>query len=236
MDTDAHYSDRRERGTIGPVGLGGLPYTQGQHFDSLGVTMKQALGLIFFFSCVLLGAGAQAQPAFGTSESVGGALCDTSWPLEEPCSFTQNEQFDLINGAIACSSGGTTTDNQFLRVFDLDIEHGFGGQVCIDSLDYGVEVSLGSVPVTFNVYCTPQGLADDAINAGIDRDVDLDPGLVYSVTIFHPDAEFEFFNQPLGGCCDADSQDLAIETRSKTVPTTAPILRPSARWADCCSC
>ena len=174
--------------------------------------MKQALCLSTILAWTLFGSGiAQAQPAFGTGDTVGGASADPAWPLEEPCSFTQNEQFDLIFGAPACQSSGITTDNQYLRVFDLDVEHGFGGQICVDSLDYGTEVAAGGIGVTFNVYCTPQGLADDAIFDGIDRELDLDPGLVFSVTITHPDAEFEYFNQPLGGCCDADLQDLAIE-------------------------
>jgi hypothetical protein len=132
-------------------------------------------------------------------------------PRVDPCTFTQNTQFDLMNGSLVCSGGGVTTDNQFLRVFDLDIEHGFGGNICLDSVDYAVERSSGNPTVTFNVYCTPQGLADTAPNNGIDRDVELDPGLVFSTTAVQPDAEFEYFNQPLGGCCDADLHDMAIE-------------------------
>jgi hypothetical protein len=159
---------------------------------------------------------AVAQATVGGSHVVGAPVGRAGWPLEGSCSFTQNADFTLKpGGSIACGGPGGTTDNQFLRVFDLDGEHGLTGQVCVDSLDYAIELAQGGVEVTFNVYCTPQGLADDAITQGIDRDQDLDPGLVYSVSITHRDAELEFFNQPLGGCCDAATADLAIEIASE---------------------
>jgi len=152
------------------------------------------------------------EPAFGGSGLDAGTPGAAAWPLASPCSFTQNLDFEIEpGGSLACVGSGGTTDNQFLRVFDLDVEHGFGGQVCLDSLDYAVESSVGDVDLTFYVYCTRQGLADDAIYGGINRAQDLDPGLVFSVSAVQPDAELEFFNQPLGGCCDADSQDLAVE-------------------------
>ncbi len=78
--------------------------------------MKQTLCVSILLVWSSFGGGiARAQPDFGVSDIVGGAFADEGWPLEDPCSFTQNEEFDLINGAVACSGGGITTDNQFLR-------------------------------------------------------------------------------------------------------------------------
>jgi hypothetical protein len=161
---------------------------------------------------VCASAAVHAEPSLIPSPTQGGRHATDSLGPPDPCSITQNLDFSLVAGAtLACAAPGTTTDNQFLRIFDLDGEHGLVGQVCVESLDYAVDVSEGGVEVTFNVYCTPQGFADDSIVAGfVDRDV-LDPGLVSSVTIEHPDAVLQYFNQPIGGCCNAETQDMAVE-------------------------
>jgi len=145
----------------------------------------------------------------GKSGLEPGQQAHGGFPLGDPCSFTQNEYPDLLEAgsAIACQKAGITTDNRFLRLFDLDGDHGLSGQVCVDSLDYGVEQAVGDPELTFRVYCVVPGIADDyVLDAG-----ELDPGLVFSFTTEQPDAELEFFSQPLGGCCDAATQDMVIE-------------------------
>lgn len=111
-----------------------------------------------------------ADPVVAGSGIDPATASDAPPPRATQCSFTQNTLFEIMPGGSLACQNGATTDNQYLRIFDLDGEHGFGGVVCIDSLDYAVETSSGSVDLTFNVYCTRQGLADDAtIEDAIER-------------------------------------------------------------------
>ena len=182
-----------------------------------GEPLKRLLCLALIAVAVAGTRPAVAQPFFGGSGLEGQPVAPAGWPPEDSCSFTQNTDFTIEPGhGIACIGVGST-DTQYLRVFDLDGEHGLSGRICVESLDYGVEVAEGGVGVTFNVYCTEQGLADEHVvdYAGIDRETELDPFLIFSVSITQRDAELEYFNQPLGGCCDADAHDLAIEIASE---------------------
>jgi hypothetical protein len=155
---------------------------------------------------LVAGASAAEEPTFGTSGLEegrhGGALLPRA-----PCSFTQNLDPETLETGIgvACQAGGLTADTFYLRVFDLDGEHGLSGEVCVESVDYGVEQSLGNVPLTVRTYCAPQGTSGA---------FELDTAtfvLRDSVDSIQPDAALEFFDVPVNGCCVAEEADLVVE-------------------------
>jgi len=122
-----------------------------------------------------------------------------------PQSITQNtDPNSLTAGTVACSAAGTTTENSYFRLFDLDTDHGLTGSFCAESLDYGVEtaVDLG-VPQTT---ATTTACLDDGMPY-----LGLFLTEVGSGTTGQADADLEFFNVATSGCCDADTQSMSIE-------------------------
>jgi len=132
---------------------------------------------------------------------------------ETPCAFTQNLDPDTLESGVGVTCVGMqgSTDTQYLRVFDLDGDHHLQGDVCVEQLEYGVEDAHGGVELTFSVYCVPHGFG---LRDVLPRD-ELDAGLVYSRKELQPDAELQIFDTPLGGCCNAQTHDMAIEIGSE---------------------
>jgi hypothetical protein len=124
-----------------------------------------------------------------------------------PQQITQNvDPFTIIQGASnACGSAGVHTDNGWWRLFDLDDGHSLTGEFCVESVDYAIESAVGPIQnLAVNVYCLDDGL----------------PFLLQFLTLVgtntvpQPDATLEFFNIPVGGCCDANSQSMAVKLQT----------------------
>jgi hypothetical protein len=124
-----------------------------------------------------------------------------------PVSITQNVVPDtLVDGtSVADAAGDYTTDNRYFRLYDLDGEFGIAGDFCVTSVDYGCQSAVGgpgsTQPLTLHTYCLDDGLP--FVYASLE--------LQDEVIVTLPDCELEFFNAEIGGCCDADTQSLAVE-------------------------
>jgi hypothetical protein len=154
------------------------------------------------------GAVTASEPTFGTSG------LDQRAPVHveakaDPCSYTHNPDTETLESGVglACNNAGVIVANSYLRVFDLDVDHGFAGPVCVDQLRYGVESASGEPTLTFNVACVPHGFGETDF---LSRQT-IDDGIVGSVAADQPDAQFEFFDQAIEGCCDADTHDMVVE-------------------------
>jgi hypothetical protein len=135
-----------------------------------------------------------------------------------PLQLTQNvDPFTVVQGTSnACGSAGVTTDQGWWRLFDLDDGHGLAGDFCVESVDYAIQSAVGPTQsLTVNVYCLDDGL----------------PFLLEFLTpvgtnsVPQPDATLEFFNIPVGGCCDADLQAMAVELRTEDCTETGTCVK-----------
>lgn len=122
-----------------------------------------------------------------------------------PVTLTQSVDPNTIEDGIsvACSAGGITTINQWMRRFDLDGAHGITGNFCATSVDYGVEVAAGAAQVTVATHCysanTP-GIIDLGQLATQD-----------TVTFNSADGSLFFANATVGGCCNGSTDDMVVE-------------------------
>jgi hypothetical protein len=103
--------------------------------------------------------------------------------------------------SVACSGGGFTTENAWLRLFDLDGDHGLVGAFHVDSVDWGMETVTGSLDITVNVYCLDEGLP--FLYAFME--------LKGSAATPVADEELTFHNTAVGGGCDSATEDMAVE-------------------------
>lgn len=105
-----------------------------------------------------------------------------------------------------CNSGGVTTDNQYYRVFDLDGDHGLEGLVCASQVEFGVGFAEGGPQqLEVIVACLSEPISDAALEAG----------LVDSSVVSQQDADNILATVDVGGCCDAQTSDMAIGVRSE---------------------
>ncbi len=151
-------------------------------------------------------AGSAAQAASFSTSNVSPdriEVKDVIHPLA-PQSLTQStDPNTIVPGSVACGAGGITTDNGYWRLFDLNSLA--PGQFCTKNVDYAIETATGPQTMTVNVYCLDAGL----------------PFLLQFLNLAgsnvqnQPDADLEFFNIPVAGCCDTQSQDMAVELRSE---------------------
>lgn len=128
-------------------------------------------------------------------------------PLLTPVSITQSiDPNSLVDGiSVACTSGDVARNNSWLRVFDLDGDHGLGCEFCVESIDYGIELAVGPQNITANLYCLADGLP--FLYAFMQ--------LVGTNTVPQPDSILQFFNIPVEGCCDPETESLVVELRSE---------------------
>lgn len=152
------------------------------------------------------GSAAQAVPTFSkTLKPRSGAVGHAHHTTAAPISLTQNNDPNTIQDgvSVACSGGGITTANTWMRRFDLDGDHGISGQFCATSLDFGVELLTGSTALTVATHCysanTP-GIIDLGQLAPQD-----------SVTFNGTDGALYFQNTTVGGCCTGSSDDMVVE-------------------------
>jgi hypothetical protein len=154
--------------------------------------------------------GAHAANSLQRSALPRGHVVKFDVPTAGACVITQNtDPNQVISGnSVACAAGGVTTDNSWVRVFDLDDDHGVSGQFCVKSLDYGIETTVGaggSQPLTVNTYCLPEGLPP------FFAFMVFQDGVTFPVA----DASLVLLNQTVGGCCNADLEELVVEIKSE---------------------
>jgi hypothetical protein len=130
------------------------------------------------------------------------AVRDTVDPLA-PVTVTQStDPHTIESGAgVACSDGVFTTENSWLRLFDLDDGHGLTGTFVAESVDWGMETLTGTLPIDVNIYC----LDDDLpfLYAFMT--------LVGSGTTQAVDGQLLFYNTTVSGACDSAAQRMAVE-------------------------
>jgi len=174
------------------------------------VSRKTTLGRLNALLAIVVGAGAsiEAAPEWSKSSIEPGRyrVKEIIHPLS-PLAITQNVDPNTIvaGTSVACAEGGMTRDNGYWRLYDLDADHGLAGEFCTKSVDYGIETATGPQSITANVYCLDEGL----------------PFLLVFLTLEgtasqpQPDADLEFFNIEVAGCCDAGTRDMAVELLSE---------------------
>jgi hypothetical protein len=150
---------------------------------------------------------AQAVPSFSKTlrpetDAVGRKLSLTAAPV----SLTQNIDPNTIedNVSVACSAGGITTENTWMRRFDLDGDHGITGNFCVTSLDYGIELQTGGTNLTVATHCisTPPTPGFISLGSLVNQD---------SVGAVPADGALFFQNTVVGGCCNGSTDDLVME-------------------------
>jgi hypothetical protein len=142
------------------------------------------------------------------------AVNDDAGPLA-PQSITQSTDPDtLVDGtSVACCSA-ICLENSWLRLFDLDDDHGLTGAFSVESIDWGIqEVAGGTGEVTVNVYCLDEGLPFlyQFMN------------LKDSVVVPLADEVLTFHNTIIGGSCDTYTEDMAVELHAEDCNLTGCI-------------
>ncbi len=131
------------------------------------------------------------------------AVRDIDHPLAAP-SMTQNiDPNTLVDGtSVACWDGVYTTENSWLRLFDMDADHGFPITFTLANIEWGVQNASGALNVTLNAYCLDDGL----------------PFLLQFLTFVGTtgpipvaDEQLMFHSNPITGSCDGVNQSLAVE-------------------------
>jgi hypothetical protein len=159
---------------------------------------------------VLLCAGsALAANTFQISDMEAGRYSTAVHPFGGPTQITQNDDPATVSSgsSVACVGAGQTTDTGAWRQYDLNGDHGLSGEVCVKSVDFGIETSTGGPQeVTLFVGCSQQ-------NAPVDGFIDL-TGSVTQVgggTVSVADGDLVIPITVTGdGCCDADVEDMVI--------------------------
>ena len=171
--------------------------------------MSGLLGMIMVLSC----AGTTlAQNSFQISNMEAGRYSTAMHPFGGPQQITQNEDPATVEAgaSVACVGGGQTTDTGHWRQYDLD-HHGLSGEVCLKSVDFGLESSSGGPQeVLLYVGCSQQ-------NAAVDGFIDLTGSvmLVGGGTVSVADGDLVIpLNVDGEGCCDADSEDMVVGLES----------------------
>ena len=147
--------------------------------------------------------GAQT-PQLMTNPNASGdvAVRDIVDPLA-PVTITQsNDPYTIETGAsIACSDGVYTTENAWLRLFDLDGDHGLTGMFAAENVDWGMATLHGTLPIDVNIYCLDDGLP--FLYAFMT--------LVGSGTTQAVDGQLLFYNTTVSGACNSATQRMAVE-------------------------
>jgi hypothetical protein len=130
------------------------------------------------------------------------AVRDIVHPLA-PQAITQSNDPDTIESGsgVACNDGVFTTENSWLRLFDLDDDHGLVGTYTVESVDWGMETVTGSLDIVVNVYCLDDGMP--FLYAFMN--------LVGSAATPLADEVLTFHSTPVGGACDSATQSMAVE-------------------------
>jgi len=157
---------------------------------------------------VLLLVCATAQAAqLGTDPNAGTDVVvrDIVHPLA-PQTITQSTDPDtLVDGTSVACVGSVTTENSWLRLFDLDGDHGLTGAFNVESVDWGTQGVVGALDLTVNVYCLDQTLPF------LYQFMTLKDAVVVPLA----DEALVFHNTAIGGSCDSGTEDMAIDLHAE---------------------
>jgi hypothetical protein len=163
--------------------------------------LPAAVIAVALLTCTV-GTASAEQLTTNPNAGTGVVVRDIIHPLA-PQTITQNYDPDTLEDgtSVACWDGVYMTENAWLRLFDLDDDHGLVGAFTVSSVDWGTESVAGSLDITVNVYCLDEGL----------------PFLYAFMTLKDSaatpvaDEVLTFHNTPVGGSCDSATQDMAVE-------------------------
>lgn len=105
---------------------------------------------------------------YGTWSDEGGntvaSVCATGF---DPClpgtiEITQNSEFNLVNGGVACQNSGISYDNLYARSYDLSLGETAGATVELTCVEYGINNTGSEVPSVVSVYLDTNGGAPEA--------------------------------------------------------------------------
>jgi hypothetical protein len=163
--------------------------------------LPAAVIAVAFLTCAV-GTAQTAQLMIDANASGGVAVRDDAEPLE-PCSITQSVDPNTIGAiAVACNdNNGITFENAYLRLFDLDGDHGFVGTYAVESVDWATNSVVGALDITVNVYCLDEGLP--FLYAFMELKDSAATPVADEVHTFH--------NTAVGGSCDSATEDMAVE-------------------------
>jgi hypothetical protein len=143
-------------------------------------------------------------PQWTTNPNASGdvAVRDDIDPLA-PVTITQNYDPDTLEDGtgVACWDGVYTTENAWLRLFDLDDDHGLVGAFNVSSVDWGTEWLAGALDIAVNVYCLDEGLP--FLYAFMELKDSAATPVADEVLTFH--------NTAVGGNCDSATENMAVE-------------------------
>jgi hypothetical protein len=172
-------------------------------------------GLFLFATTCLILAGLGTKVSAAELVVVGSGQAPSGIPLGPPSpeKLTQNLNDTVLgSGSVACTEPGVTTDNTWLRKFDLDGDHGLTGEICVNSVTFGINSSDPSpgTEMTLELFtaCLPHGLPFEYLFLIPGQTVPIAIGTVIS-------GEPQFFNQQIEGCCTAEDEDLVVFFRSE---------------------
>lgn len=132
-------------------------------------------------------------------------------PLGGSSTITQNLDPALIEagGGIACNGTFGTTDTGNWRLYDLDADHGLSGEICVENVAYGMESVSSDQVVTLTIQCSTQG-GNPYADAFLDLGAMTEVGTANELIPGDGSANLAAFDTDVGGCCDADSEYLAV--------------------------
>jgi hypothetical protein len=132
-------------------------------------------------------------------------------------SLTQSlDPYTIVPGTSVACVPGVAFDHAWWRLFDLDAEFGLVDQFCVEDVDYAIESAIGPIQnLTANVYCLKDGLPFKTNTLT----------LVGTNSIPQPDAQYEFFNIEVGGCCDSATRSMAVALASDDCQETGTCIQ-----------
>ena len=122
--------------------------------------MKRTVLIIF---AAVLVAGAVQAADFATNPNPAATSSGAPYVPDAPNITQSTDPVNVVAGSVACVSGGISSDNQFLRRFFLNADHGIVVQYNVTSVDFGIEstnVYVGTTaPITMTTYSIASGAA-----------------------------------------------------------------------------
>ena len=123
--------------------------------------------------CVLALAAGVVQAAEFTAGPTYSTPVVAAGPGVDLPNITQStDPVNITGGSVACAGGGNTTQNQWLRRFFLNLDHGIVQQYDVTSVDWGIgnvvlnDPSATDPVATVNVYALANGAAFTYANMG----------------------------------------------------------------------
>ena len=133
-------------------------------------------------------------------------------PLGGSATITQNLDPDTIaaGGGIACGGAFGTTDTGTWRIYDLNGDHGLSGEVCLKNIAYGMESVSSDQVITLTAGCHSGQPDHPYVSAFIDLAYVTEVGTANEAIPGDGTANLAPFDTDIGGCCDADTEDLVV--------------------------